>query len=211
MENDFSREHMVKERVELELPKLEYSELRKLENQLFNAGARYDKWEISASESKDGKKHKGKIWYIYKTADTDITPFINYIRKEDCALKQLISKKTKRKSVSDYEKARIRKVRHELRTTEEEDKIIREKAKFCNMNLTRYLIEMGIQGYIVIQDLERLSQLANEIGKIGININQIARKVNSNNTVMNRDMEIIKARVDDVYDLMREVIKQNTV
>ena len=209
-EQKLVREQKIK--IRLELPKLEYSKLKKLENYLLNAGARYDKWEISASKSSDGKKHEGKSWSIYKTEDVDIAPFKDYIKEDRQERENQIKKPAKkRKSVNDYEKARIRKVRHEVRTTEIEDKILREKAEFCNMNVSRYLIKMGIDGYIVIQDLKRLSQLANEIGKIGVNINQIAHKVNSDNVVMDRDMKSIKASLDDIYDMIREVIMQNNV
>lgn len=70
-------------RVELELPRMEYEELRKLENQLFEAGARYDKWEIPKEESRDGKAHYGKNWYVMKSDDTDMTPFKDFIKNKE--------------------------------------------------------------------------------------------------------------------------------
>lgn len=198
--------------IELELPKLEYSELKKLENRLFKAGARYVKWEIQANESKDGKAHKGKRWYIYKTDDTDMTPFMDYIKKNDQNIEQPLIKKIKKKSrktSKEYEKARHRKIQVKIRTTEEEYRILKEKAEFCNLSLTQYLLKIGIEGFIVIQDLKTLSELANEIYKVGVNINQIARKVNTSNVVMDKDMEIIKSKMNDIKDMMHEVIDKN--
>ena len=115
------------------------------------------------------------------------------------------------KNTKRYDEARKRNVRHEIRTTAKEDKILKEKAQFCDMNLSRYLIEMGMRGYIVIQDLKTLSELANEIGKIGVNINQVAHRVNTDNVVTKRDMDILKASLNEIYDLVNQVIRQSEV
>lgn len=114
-----------------------------------------------------------------------------------------------RKTAREYEKARTRKNSHTLRTTDAESKILKEKAQFCNLNLSTYLLKMGIEGFIVIQDLQTLSRLATEINKIGVNINQIARKVNSNDVVMANDMELLKLKMDDINAMMYKVIDQN--
>lgn len=114
-----------------------------------------------------------------------------------------------RKTAREYEKARTRKNRHTLRTTDAEIKILKEKAQFCNLNLSTYLLKMGIEGFIVIQDLQTLSRLATEINKIGVNINQIAHKVNSNDVVMVEDMENVKLMMININDMMHEVIVQN--
>lgn len=116
-----------------------------------------------------------------------------------------------RKSNEEYEKARRRNIRYTVRATEAEDKILKEKAEACNLDLSAYLIKMGIKGIIVIQDLQTLSQLATEINKIGVNINQIAHKVNANDFVMNDDMKNVKNKMNDIYRMMSEVIDKNTL
>lgn len=216
MESDFlkkrTRETQTKkeEIVDLELPKLEYSELKKLENQLLDAGASYYEWEIPASESRDGKSHRGKDWYVYKTDDTDMTPFVNYIKsKEQISELPTKNKKTKRKSNKEYEKTRRRQIQVKIRTTEEEYRILKEKAEFCQLSLTQYLLKIGIEGYIIIQDLSTLSELANQIYKVGVNINQIAHKVNANDFVMSEDMRNVKEKMEELHNLIYETINKS--
>ena len=60
-------------------------------------------------------------------------------------------------------------------TTEEKEEII-AKAKQANMTLTDYLIECSRNTEITVTDL---SEVLIELKRIGNNLNQIARKVNS--------------------------------
>lgn len=66
----------------LSLPKLSPEETRKLEQQLFSDGARYTKWKLEANESRDGKEHSGKRWYIWKAPGMDLKPFEEYLSAE---------------------------------------------------------------------------------------------------------------------------------
>lgn len=119
--------------------------------------------------------------------------------------------KKQRKTTEEYEQNRKRNIRHTIRTTEAEDRIIKEKADACNMSLQSYLIKMGIEGVVVIQDLQTLSHLATEINKIGVNINQIAHKVNANDFVMSEDMRSVKNKMENIYGLINELIDKNTI
>lgn len=190
--------------VELKLPKLEYSELKKLENQLFEAGAKYDEWEISAAESKDGKVHKGKSWYVIKNVETDMTIFEDYIEKNEQTIEK--TQKRGRKTSREYDKARKKNKRISFRVTEEEDKILKEKIAESNLTMSDYIVKKGIEGIIVIQELKSLSDLAKKINKVGVHINDIARKVNSNGFVTSEDIKKVKEYLEEIREMTEEVV-----
>ena len=62
----------------------------------------------------------------------------------------------------------------------EEKKLIRRKMiESTTKNMGAYLRKMAIDGYIVNTDTTPLKKHYEEMHKIGVNINQIAKKVNS--------------------------------
>ena len=63
--------------------------------------------------------------------------------------------------------------------TEEERKLIRRKMiESKTKNMGAYLRKMAIDGYIVNTDIAPLKKQYEEMHKIGVNINQIARRLN---------------------------------
>lgn len=71
-----------------------------------------------------------------------------------------------------------------------------------------YLRRMAIDGYIFHLDNSDLKQLIYEVNKIGVNINQIAHKINKENVVYQTDMDEIKEQMDKVWRLLRQSILQ---
>ncbi len=63
--------------------------------------------------------------------------------------------------------------------TPEEKKLIRQKMILSKTrNMGAYLRKMAIDGYIINTDTAPIKQVYEEMHKIGVNINQIAKKVN---------------------------------
>ena len=64
--------------------------------------------------------------------------------------------------------------------TPEEKKLIRQKMILSKTrNMGAYLRKMAIDGYIINTDTTPIKQVYEEMHKIGVNINQIAKKVNT--------------------------------
>lgn len=82
--------------------------------------------------------------------------------------------------------------------SESEYSMIQEKAKYCNLTISAYLRKVGVDGYIIRRDFGGL----NEINKIGININQIARRVNSNDQVIERDVEELRVQYEKMFEVV---------
>jgi len=99
---------------------------------------------------------------------------------------------------------RKRPIQIKFRVTEKERDLIRKKMqRIKTNNLAAYMRKMAIDGYIIEVDYSDLKAVCAEMSKIGRNINQIAKRVNSTNTVYKSDMAIIDANVKEIWDLLR--------
>lgn len=84
---------------------------------------------------------------------------------------------------------RKRKIVLRVPVTAEEQALIQQKmALLHTANFSAYARKMLIDGYIVNVDTSDIRAQTAEIQKIGVNVNQIARRVNSTGTVYAQDM-----------------------
>ena len=84
--------------------------------------------------------------------------------------------------------------------TEEERKLIRRKMiESKTKNMGAYLRKMAIDGYIVNTDTTPLKKQYEEMHKIGVNINQIAKKVNTTGDLYPEEMQELKEMVKEIW------------
>ena len=99
---------------------------------------------------------------------------------------------------------RKRTVQVKFRVTEAERDLILEKMKLIpTKNMAAYLRKIAIDGYIVQVDHSDIKAMTAEIQKIGVNINQIARRVNSTGRVYQEDIDELKGALDEIWRLQR--------
>ena len=99
---------------------------------------------------------------------------------------------------------RKRTVQIKFRVTEEERALIEEKMKqIPTQNMAAYLRKMAIDGYIIQVDYTDIKAMTAEIQKIGVNVNQIARRVNATGSVYEQDIEEIKGVLNEIWRLQR--------
>ena len=65
---------------------------------------------------------------------------------------------------------------------------------------------MLIDGYVIQVDYSDVKKMTAEIQKIGVNINQIARRVNATGTVYEADIQEIKERLAQIWQLQRSIL-----
>ena len=83
--------------------------------------------------------------------------------------------------------------------TPEERALIQQKmAQLGTKNFSAYARKMLIDGYVRAQTAE--------LQKIGVNINQIARRINSTGTVYAQDLEDIKGALAQIWQLQRSIL-----
>ena len=104
------------------------------------------------------------------------------------------------------EKVANRKRKFVLRVpvTPEERALIQQKmAQLGTKNFSAYARKMLIDGYIVHIDPGPVRAQTAELQKIGVNINQIARRINSAGTMYAQDLEDIKGALAQIWQLQR--------
>ena len=98
---------------------------------------------------------------------------------------------------------RERKNKIEFYVNDEEKSFILEKMKVAKIkNLSAYLRKAAIDGKIEIHDYSGLKEINYNLRKIGVNINQIAKRINETNSVYQSDMEDIKRKVNEVWHIL---------
>ena len=92
---------------------------------------------------------------------------------------------------------RKRNVQIKFRVTEEERNLIEEKMKQVpTRNMETYLRKMAIDGYIIQVDHSDIKKMTAELQKIGVNINQIANRVNSTGVIYKEDIGDMKQEIE---------------
>ena len=88
--------------------------------------------------------------------------------------------------------------------TPEEKKLIRRKMiESKTKNMGAYLRKMAIDGYIVNTDTTPLKKQYEEMHKFGVNINQIAKKVNTTGDLYPEETKELKEMVKELWHILR--------
>ena len=102
---------------------------------------------------------------------------------------------------------RTRKIVLRVPVTPEEQELIRQKmALLHTRNFSAYARKMLIDGYIIHMDTSDIRAQTAELQKIGVNVNQIARRINSTGTVYAQDVEDIKGALAQIWQLQRYIL-----
>ena len=104
---------------------------------------------------------------------------------------------------------RKRNVQIIIRATEEERALIEEKMQqIPTLNLSAYARKILIDGYIITLDLQEVKGHTAQLQKIGVNINQIAKRINETGRIYADDMDEIKRAMEEVWRLERRLLLQ---
>ena len=110
-----------------------------------------------------------------------------------------------------------RKIVVKTRLTEEEYADFTERAKFCGMSQSEFIrqaIENAVIKPIITVSpvneklLSAIGQLTAQLGKIGGNLNQIARFLNEHGTPYNSLSSDVRAAIADLADLKFEILQK---
>lgn len=83
--------------------------------------------------------------------------------------------------------------------TENELDMIDKKAAVAELDRSKYLRKMAIEGLIIKRDFTEVEQLVYEINRIGNNINQVAKRANELDHVSKEDIRYLRKQLDTVY------------
>lgn len=98
---------------------------------------------------------------------------------------------------------RARPIRMVFRVNEYERDIIHKRMALINTKKqSAFLRKMACDGNIICVNYSQLNNICNEVGRIGANINQIAKRVNSTSNIYKEDIDEIKNEQVRLYNLL---------
>lgn len=95
-------------------------------------------------------------------------------------------------------KKRLRDKYIQVWVTEKERDVIKDKATYCGLSVSEYLRKLSIDGVIIKRDFEGLY----EINKIGVNINQIAKKANESGVVIESYVDELRVQYEKLFEVV---------
>ena len=102
---------------------------------------------------------------------------------------------------------RKRNIQMKFWVTEEEKRLIDEKMKqLPTQRYGAYLRKMAIDGYIIHTDMSSLKEMNKSLFSIGRNINQIAKRLNAGGTAYKADMDEIREKMEQIWQLQRRIL-----
>ena len=102
---------------------------------------------------------------------------------------------------------RKRNVQIKFWVTEEDRELIKLRmAQLPTQNIGAYMRKMAINGLIIYTDMTDIKETNRELHSIGININQIARRVNETNSIYKEDIAELKNYMDEIWKQQRKIL-----
>ncbi len=83
---------------------------------------------------------------------------------------------------------------------------IENKGQHPTQRIGAYLRKMAIDGYIIYTDTADIKAFTKELSTIGRNINQIAKRINAGGPAYQADMDEIRERLDEIWQLQRHIL-----
>ena len=96
----------------------------------------------------------------------------------------------------------IRKNRIAFYLSDEKVNLIEEKINYTNRS--DFIRENLLNNIILVNDYKYLRDLVGEINKIGVNINQIARVVKTNQSIYKEHIEVLLVKLYEIWKLIDE-------
>ncbi len=99
--------------------------------------------------------------------------------------------------MAEIHRTRTKEIR--VKVYEEELQIAKEKANYCNLSMSDYIRKQIVDGAVIKIETDDIKAVSEELNKIGININQIARHVNEKGG--NYDKQDMNMLIDEFRDI----------
>ena len=99
-----------------------------------------------------------------------------------------------------------------IRLTDTEFSIIENAATPAEMSISEYMRTQTMEGKVnarfeIVADVNQIKKLIGEFGKIGSNLNQIARYFNQGGVLSSEMRNEIRKSLRDIYEMKYEVMK----
>ena len=96
-----------------------------------------------------------------------------------------------------------------LRLNDKELWILQEKVRLSeHRNISDYLRQFIVEGIVYNVDYKYLRKYNYQLGKIGTNINQIAKKANQTNSIYKSDIDDLKKEMESLWQLQKSMLSK---
>ena len=93
-------------------------------------------------------------------------------------------------------------------TPEEKETIQMRMEQIGTKNMSAYLRKMALNGLLISLSMPELREILTLLRRSSNNLNQLAKRVNSNGRVYDTDLEDIQIRQDEIWKTMRQLLLQ---
>lgn len=93
-------------------------------------------------------------------------------------------------------------------TVEERTLIEQKMAQLQTKRIGAYLRKMAIDGYIIYTDTTDIKEMNKILSAISRNINQIAKRLNAGGSAYAADIQEIRERQDEIWQLQRHILSK---
>ncbi len=94
-----------------------------------------------------------------------------------------------------------------FKITPEEDDIIRKKMRAAGIgNQSVFLRAMALNGYLLKLDLPELHRAVSLMGKLGSNVNQIARRLSERGSIYETEIDEIRESQDELRTILNGIL-----
>lgn len=91
--------------------------------------------------------------------------------------------------------------------TAEEKAVIQKRMELVGIkNMSNYLREISMDGYLINVDYTYIKEMNAELSAIGRNINQIAARANSTGIIYADDITEIKKKQEEIWQLQKSIL-----
>lgn len=93
-------------------------------------------------------------------------------------------------------------------TAEERSLIEQKMVQLQTKRISAYLRKMAIDGYIIYTDTTDIKEMNKILSAISRNINQIAKRLNAGGSAYAADIQEIRERQDEIWQLQRHILSK---
>jgi len=104
---------------------------------------------------------------------------------------------------------RPRNVNLAFRVTEEEREMIERRMAQTGMkNMRAYIVKMAIDGRVIHVELESVREMVRLLSNATNNINQIAHRANSTNSIYAADLDELSGRYEEIWGQTKIILRK---
>ena len=102
-----------------------------------------------------------------------------------------------------------RSIQIKFRVNEQEREVIRQRMELMGVtNLAAYMRKISQDGFLYRVNIDGLPEICKAVEAIGQNINQIAKRVNTTDTVYAEDIRQVKAELNQIWKLLNKILRK---